>query len=202
VIELRFVQTVRGPIALGCACHFGLFIPTPMPNPKPNLAREHRIDEEIVVDAYTSDERALGWYYYLEEKLDFPFKAKCVAARGISPLKKGEKVQVLRMAPEKDCMREMFVMIAFAGRRLGAPLAQLEAIDPSRAMREALEDWCYWIAMGARADRLDKSPPAPKATPVNSRRPFATHAPCASAPARGAPRTCGRRRKRVAPCAS
>jgi hypothetical protein len=119
-----------------------------MPNPKPNPTREHRIDEEIVVDAYTSDERALGWYCYLEEKLDFPFKAKCVAARGISPLKKGEEVEVLRMAPEDDCMKEMFVMVGFAGRKLGVPLVQLDPVNPSKAMRAAIEDWRYWIAMG------------------------------------------------------
>jgi len=40
-----------------------------MPEPRRNRAREHRIEQEIVVDAYTSDERALGWYYYLRGRL-------------------------------------------------------------------------------------------------------------------------------------
>jgi len=44
--------------------------------PRLNRARERRILEDIVVDAYTSEERAIAWYYYLEEKLSFPFKAK------------------------------------------------------------------------------------------------------------------------------
>ncbi len=41
---------------------------------KPNLnrAREHRVIDEIVVDAYNEVERAMSWYYYLEEKLEFP----------------------------------------------------------------------------------------------------------------------------------
>lgn len=76
-----------------------------MPKPKRpalNRSREHRIEQEIVVDAYTSDERAIGWYYYLEEKLAFPFRAKCNAARGISPLEKGAEVEVLGMAPADD----------------------------------------------------------------------------------------------------
>ncbi len=38
--------------------------------------REHRIDYEIVVDAYTEDEIAMGWYYYLQDKITFPFLAK------------------------------------------------------------------------------------------------------------------------------
>ena len=41
---------------------------------KDNKARERRIEMEIVVDAYNESERALGWYYYLEERLKFPFK--------------------------------------------------------------------------------------------------------------------------------
>ena len=30
---------------------------------------------EIVVDAYGLEEQAMGWYSYLEEKLQFPFTA-------------------------------------------------------------------------------------------------------------------------------
>ena len=40
-----------------------------MPHTKPNPAREHRIEEDIVVDAYGEEERALSWYYYLEARL-------------------------------------------------------------------------------------------------------------------------------------
>ena len=35
--------------------------------------RERRITMEAVVDAYNEEERAVGWYYYLEGKLNFPF---------------------------------------------------------------------------------------------------------------------------------
>jgi hypothetical protein len=119
-----------------------------MPKPRPNRAREHRIDQEIVVDAYTPEERAMGWYYYLEGRLRFPFKAKCVAERAVSPLKKGEAVKVLGMAPEEDCMGDMFVLVRFAGRRVGVPLAQLAPAGADGEMREAIEDWRYWTAMG------------------------------------------------------
>ena len=42
-----------------------------------NRAREYRIEQEMVVNAYSSDERALGWYYwhYVQGKLTVPFKA-------------------------------------------------------------------------------------------------------------------------------
>ena len=35
--------------------------------------REQRITMEIVVDAYTLEEQAMGWYYSLEDRLHFPF---------------------------------------------------------------------------------------------------------------------------------
>jgi hypothetical protein len=122
-----------------------------MPKPKRprwNRARERRIEQEIVVDAYTSDERAIGWHCYLNDKLRFHFRAKCVAVRGISPLKKGEEVEVLGMAPEDDCMHEIFVLIRYAGRKFGVPLVQLDPVKPDKATREAMRGWRYWVARG------------------------------------------------------
>ncbi|MEK6210945.1 MAG: calcium-binding protein [Pseudomonadota bacterium] len=116
--------------------------------PALNRTRERRIEQEIVVDAYTPEERAMGWNYYLEEKLAFPFKARCVSLRAISPLKKGEEVEVFGMTKEEDCMHEMFVLIRFAGRKLGVQLAQIDPVKPDKATREAVEDWRYWRAMG------------------------------------------------------
>lgn len=84
-----------------------------MPRPRLDRVREARIENEVVVDAYTPEERAMGWYSYLENKLSFPFTARCVASRAISPLKKGEKVEEVAMAREEDCESEMFVLIPF-----------------------------------------------------------------------------------------
>jgi hypothetical protein len=33
--------------------------------------REERISMEIIVDAYDAEEQAMGWYYYLEETIQF-----------------------------------------------------------------------------------------------------------------------------------
>ncbi|HVO92724.1 MAG TPA: calcium-binding protein [Terriglobales bacterium] len=52
---------------------------------KENKTRERRIETEIVVGAYNGAERAMGWYYCLEERLDFQFKATCKSKREISP---------------------------------------------------------------------------------------------------------------------
>ena len=54
--------------------------------------REHRIAMEAIVDAYDSVEQIMGWFYYLEGKIQFPFQARCVDRRRISPLKLGKRL--------------------------------------------------------------------------------------------------------------
>ena len=110
--------------------------------------REHRISMEAIVDAYGPEEQAMGWYYYLEDRIQFPFQARCVKTRRISPLKEGELVKVICMAPEDECMREMFVEIQWQNRTFGVPLAQLQPLDVDEATEETVEDWHYWVERG------------------------------------------------------
>jgi hypothetical protein len=113
---------------------------------KRNARRERRIEMEILVDAYDAEEQAMGWYNYLEEKLHFPFRATCIAERVISPLRKGDRVEVVGMAPEKECWHEMFVEIPWDGRRLGVPLSQLKpTVRTDRDTQEGVADWHYWV---------------------------------------------------------
>ena len=110
--------------------------------------REERIQDEIVVDAYGPEEQAMGWYYYLEEKTRFPFRAKCIVAKVVSPLRKGEAVEVKRLAPEDACSSDMLVLIRWQGRNVAVPLSQLLAIKGNDATNEAIADWHYWVAQG------------------------------------------------------
>jgi len=102
--------------------------------------------DEIIVDAYTDDERALSWYHYLEQEMRFPFAAECVQQRAISPLRKGEKIQVTALAPQEDCAHQILVLSRWEGRSLGVPLAQLKPIDVDKATAHAIADWHYWLA--------------------------------------------------------
>ena len=112
--------------------------------------REHRISMEIIVDAHDEDERAMGWHYYLDDKLQFPFTATCIAKRAISPLRVGDEVEVIGMPGEDECSHEMFVRIQWDRREgLAVPLSQLKpAGDTDERTREASEDWHYWVRMG------------------------------------------------------
>ncbi|MGA7634659.1 MAG: calcium-binding protein [Terriglobales bacterium] len=110
--------------------------------------REDRIYNDIIVDANGPEEQAMGWYYYLDDKIRFPFQAKCIAAKLVSPLRKGESVEVQRMAPEDVCSSEMLVLIRWQGRTMAVPLSQLVATDPDQSTAEAIGDWHYWLAQG------------------------------------------------------
>jgi hypothetical protein len=115
---------------------------------KKDPVREERIQNEVVVDAYGPQEQAMGWYYYLEDKIRFPFQAKCIVAKAVSPLLKGEIVEVQGMAPEEACSSEMLVLMKWQGRTMAVPLSQLQAIKGNKATDEAIADWHYWVAQG------------------------------------------------------
>ncbi|MXV61845.1 hypothetical protein GS429_07150 [Natronorubrum sp. JWXQ-INN-674] len=55
--------------------------------------RDERIEMRIIVDAYTAEEQAMGWYSYLDDTLAFPFDARCIDEREESPLREGEPVR-------------------------------------------------------------------------------------------------------------
>ena len=119
-----------------------------MARPDKDEAREERIHMEIVVDAYGPEEQAMGWYNYLDDTLQFPFSARCIAQRTISPLEPGDEVEVVGMAPAEECDHEMFVLIQWKSRQLAVPLMQLEGIQVDEETRQAIEDWQYWVNRG------------------------------------------------------
>jgi hypothetical protein len=113
-------------------------------------AREERIQQDIIVDCYGPEERASGWYSYLEATLAFPLLAHCVGERPISPLQVGNEIEIVGMAPEEECQHEMFVLTPLGhDRTLAISLTQVEAYDSSDAATvEAVADWRYWVDAG------------------------------------------------------
>lgn len=115
--------------------------------------REERIAMEIIVDAYGPQEQSLGWYYYLESNLVFPFVARCLHERASSPLQVGNEVDVVGMPPEEECEREMHVNIRREPRSVAVPLAQLEFVRAPLGVeqtRQAVADWHYWAGRDYR----------------------------------------------------
>ena len=119
-----------------------------MPKAKGDEAREQRIQLDIVADAHDGEERALGWYCYLEDTLRFPFRAKCMAKRSISPLRQGQTVEAVELAAGDECGAEIFVTVKWEDQTLAVPLMQLQPTGADEATLQAVEDWHYWVRQG------------------------------------------------------
>lgn len=119
-----------------------------MTRPEKDEVREERIHMEIVVDAYGPEEQAISWYNYLSDTLHFPFQARCRVQRATSPLEPGEEVKVVGMASDEVCEHDMLVMVQWQRRKLAVPLMQLEGLRVDEEVRQAMEDWQYWVERG------------------------------------------------------
>lgn len=122
-----------------------------MPNVD-NDSREQRIDMEIVVDTY-NEERVMGWYYYLENHLDFPFKARWISRKTtLTSEPEREEVEVVGMSPEEYCSKAMFVEVLYkeggVEDTFSVPLSDIEAVDANSKPQEAILDWHYWVDQG------------------------------------------------------
>ena len=119
-----------------------------MPERPRDDEREERIQMEIVVDAYGLEEQAIGWYTYLDDALQFPFLARCVAERATSPLQIGDVVEVVGMPPEEVCEHEMFVLTPWERRTLAVPrpawpsaYGSLRFVGPACGVAEYGKTW-------------------------------------------------------------
>jgi len=109
---------------------------------------DQRLSFEIIPDAHDAEEQSLGWFNYLEEHLQFPFQAECVAERATSPLRVGEHVNVVGLPSEDVCKHEMFVNIRWQDRSLAVPLTQLTGVHVDDEAEQAIQDWHTWVDRG------------------------------------------------------
>ena len=113
-----------------------------------DAVREERILMEAVVDANGPEEQAMGWYYYLDDKITFPFAAECIAVNKRSPLELGERITAECMAGEECCEHDMYVEISWKEKALAVPLSQIKPLNADDDTVEAVGDWHYWKDRG------------------------------------------------------
>ena len=115
---------------------------------KEDPVREDRILFEIVVDAYNETERALSWYYYLQDQIKFPFFAICHSGNLPPKLEPLQRVKVVSLAPEDDCMSDIFALVRVGKSNVRAPLSQLKPDCQDHDTCQAVADWHYWKGRG------------------------------------------------------
>jgi len=114
--------------------------------------RDEYIHNEILVDTYGNDEVTSAWYYYLEEKLGFPFTAMVITHRsrqmGRSVTISSSQVEILDMAPLSRCgYNQMWVIGIFFGTQdkpVHFFLSDITQVEPGEERETALVDWLYW----------------------------------------------------------
>ena len=118
-----------------------------------DAAREDRIDMEAIVDANGPEEQAMGWYYYLDDRIRFPFQARCIEVAVVSPLRQGEEVKVLKSVLADACETGCLWRSRGRQRTFAAPLAQLQPIEVDANTAEAIADWRYWVERRMSSER-------------------------------------------------
>ena len=105
---------------------------------------------EIVVDAYDEEERAMGWYYYLEDKLHIPLPDPVHQGAGdLAPAGRrrggGRRHGPARTSAGGRC----------SSRRPGSTSGpwrfrspSWRSSTPTKRPSQAVEDWHYWVEMG------------------------------------------------------
>jgi Calcium binding len=114
--------------------------------PKIDPVREHRIDYEIIVDAYNEYEAAIGWLTYLQEHLNFPFEATYHPED-----EEARQVTVQDLENDEEALDQGFIEFNIEIDDDGECWVALEEITPLESNPEAVqavEDWRYWLARG------------------------------------------------------
>lgn len=107
--------------------------------------RDERIAMEAIVDCYDEYEVATGWYCYVQDRLSTPFTATWVSKRR----ENSKIVQVVGMASDDECERELCVEIELDGGIFSVPLNSIEpADDTDPETQQVIGDWHYWIGQG------------------------------------------------------
>ena len=108
----------------------------------------HKIDNEIIVDCYDDYEVNMGWYYFFEDTLEFPFEAETVV-KYRNGKKQLTKIDVLGVATEEGDFAELSE-ISFEVSPKDSDLvmeigvSKLKKIKGSKENKEVFELWDFW----------------------------------------------------------
>jgi hypothetical protein len=105
-----------------------------------------KIEYEIIVDAYSDDEVNMGWFYTLEEGLEFPFNADAeIKKRGGGIEVK--QVKIIGMYSEDDdfLSKDFLFEMELDENVLPIAYSKISNIKASEASLEVLQCWDYWV---------------------------------------------------------
>ncbi len=118
-----------------------------MSRPVYDREREKRLDYEVFVDAYTKEEQALCWYYYLENKITFPFQARwgneIVEVTDMDEDSE-EAGSDLRQLDSARCKLNVLYREGDMEDIFPVLVTELEPVNADEKTQEAIADLRYW----------------------------------------------------------
>lgn len=107
---------------------------------------QYKIDYEIIVDCYDEIEVSMGWYYFMEENLNFPFKATVPLKKRNGSLETKEvKITGLASDEEGFTNRDFNLEMENGDYRYPIAYSRLSHVKAEPETREAFQIWNYWL---------------------------------------------------------
>ena len=102
------------------------------------------IEEEIVVDANGDDEVYMGWYYFMSETLEFPFKAVATIKKRNGTIEE-RTVEVVEDATDSERFKcqAYYVNVDYEDVMMKVEVADLKPINASEETLKAITVWQY-----------------------------------------------------------
>src|SRR5690606_28398682 len=107
---------------------------------------QHKIHNEIIVDCYDEIEISMGWYYFFEENLEFPFKAT-VPLRKKDGSTEMKVVKVVALASDEEgfISQDFDLEMEHKEYLYKIEYSKLAHIKASAQTREAFKIWDFWV---------------------------------------------------------
>ncbi len=113
---------------------------------KKNELYEDILYDEILVDCKDVYEQNMSWYYYVNDELEFPFKAK-IELKKRTGQKELIEVEILGLSEDSSDFEESFdlkVDIELNEYIIQIPLKNLKDVNGSEKTTEIIGIWKYW----------------------------------------------------------
>ncbi len=108
---------------------------------------QQKIDYEIIVDCHDEIEVSMGWYYFMEEAIKFPFRAVAGIKKRDGSIEKKEVTITGLASDEEGFMNNDFDLeMEQSGYIANIAFSKLNSIKASSVTLEAFKIWNYWIA--------------------------------------------------------
>ena len=107
---------------------------------------QYKIYYEIIVDCYEDHEVNMGWFYFFQDEVNYPFEAE-IAVKNRAGKKKLVKVEVLDVSNEEGFDNggiAFEVNLQEENITIDVDIAKLKNIKGNDTTQEAFEIWQYW----------------------------------------------------------